>query len=322
VAQGVAWEELKKGIVQVHSDLGYGSGIVIVATPAVVRVLTCNHLIKGATRTSVTFYSDRGRPFEAQPLPAVVDQLDLAVLEVALTAAKLPPRDIPSYGVREKESLRQGERIWIMDSAWNIAPTTIAGLNDESDSDRLIYPRVVTARGFSGAPVLDDEGQLIALHTAGEFSGRYGKAIKIRSAIESLNLIGYSTPNCGPTSTLDGDWMLISYGPLGTPSGGMTLTIAGKSVDLTIPNNDGLIDFHVKGEMKFDGRQLQIKMTSFINPVTQQPFDSGSDPVSAAMFMDTMNSYMKLSFTRQPDGSFTGSTFTGERWRMVRQRGR
>ena len=319
--QGVAWDELKKGIVRIETNKGHGVGIVCVAAPSVVRLVTYRHLVSDTTRITATFYSDRATSFDAQVLPGVSDQLDLAVLEVRLTSGKLAPTGIPSYGVRQNNSLRETEKIWIIDADWNLVPSSVAGLSFEGSRDKLMYPRSATARGFSGAPVFDSEGQLIGLHGAGDYSARYGVAVKIESAIAALNAIGYSTPNCGVASTLDGEWIIVFYGPNGTPSGGMPAVISGSSVDMILPNDSGaMANLRIRGQMKFDGRNLQIKITSFINPLTGQPYDGGNDQAGFAVAMEAMSSYMSLSFVRQEDGTFTGSIITGERMRMMRQR--
>jgi hypothetical protein len=320
-AQGVAWDELKKGIVRIETNNKRGVGVVIVAAPAVIRIVTFRHLVSDSTRVTATFYSDRATPFEAQVLPDVSDSLDLAVLEVQLNRGKLPPKGIPSYGVRHNNSLRETEKIWIIDFYWNLVPSSIAALSSEGNVDKLMYPRSVTARGFSGAPVFDDEGQLIGLHGSGESSARYGVAVKVESAIAALNAIGYSTPNLDGASTLDGEWVILFYGPNGTPTGGMEVVISGGSAEMILPNDSGANapGNRFRGQTRFDGRNLQIKITSFINPLTGQPYDVGNDPAGAAAAMEMMSSYMHLSFVRQEDGSFTGSVATGERMRMVRQ---
>jgi hypothetical protein len=317
-AQGVAWDELKKGVVRIETNKGRGAGVVIVAAPAVIRVVTCRHLVTDTTRVTATFYSDRATPFEAQVLRGASDSLDLAVLEVQLNRGKLPPKGIPSYGVRHNDSLRETEKLWIIDEDWNLVPTSIAALSSDGSVDKLTYPRSVTARGFSGAPVFDEEGQLIGIHGAGEYSARYGVAVKVDSAKAALNAIGYSTPNWDGASTLDGEWTVLLYGPNGTPSGGMSVVISGNAAELILPDDSGRNGpgNRIRGQTKFDGRNLTIKLTAFVNPLTGQPYEGGADLAAA---MEMMSSYMSLSFVRQEDGSFLGSIRTGERMRMVRQ---
>ena len=192
------WNTLNRGIVKVEaakkpaSDTG--AGIVIAASSDSIRILTAAHVVAGATAWKVYFYSDQTVGYTATVLPRSSDGLDLAVLEVRPQGRALPG-NLPRLPMRDRGTLQVDERIWTVDSEWIHIPNTVVRLDHDSDTRLFEYTRVAVDEGFSGGPVLDDDGRLAGIHRAGGAGGRYAVAAKLDSAIDALAALGHNTPN-------------------------------------------------------------------------------------------------------------------------------
>jgi formylglycine-generating enzyme required for sulfatase activity len=180
-----------------------GAGIVISASPDSVRIVTATHVIEKAKAWWVYFYSDKSVRYPATVLGRSSDpnELDLAVLEIRPKDRPLPS-GIPALAVRDRGTLARGESVWSVDREWDVVPNTIVALFDGVDPQHFRYTRGSTDDGFSGGAVFDDAGKLIGIHHGGKAGGTYAVAVKVESAVETLNgPLGYNTPNLAVGNT-------------------------------------------------------------------------------------------------------------------------
>jgi formylglycine-generating enzyme required for sulfatase activity len=181
-----------------------GAGIVISASPDSVRIVTATHVIEKAKAWWVYFYSDKSVRYPATVLGRSSDpnELDLAVLEVLRPANRPLPTGIPALAVRDRGTLARGESVWSVDREWDVVPNTVVALFDGVDPQHFRYTRGSTDDGFSGGAVFDDAGKLIGIHHGGKAGGTYAVAVKVESAVETLNgPLGYNTPNLAVGNT-------------------------------------------------------------------------------------------------------------------------
>src|SRR5215472_7014225 len=174
-----------------------GAGIVISALPDSIRIVTATHVIEKAKALLVYFYSDKNVPYSATVLgrSSDPDELDLAVLEVRPKDRPLPT-GIPALAVRDRGTLARGESVWSVDREWDVVPNTVVALFDGADPQHFRYTRGSTDDGFSGGAVFDDAGRLIGIHHGAKSGGTYAIAVKMESAVDTLNgPLGYNTPN-------------------------------------------------------------------------------------------------------------------------------
>ena len=194
-------EALKMGVVRVEARKEVdevGTGMVISASPDRILILTALHVVKDAETVNVVFYSDRVTPVLARKLPKHSDALDLAVLEVRPTATIKLPSDIQPFHFAVSSSLRQGEQIYTANGDWVPIPNTITQLNHDADPQRFEYTNVSVGEGFSGGPIFDQYDNVIGMHDAMSPRGNYAIAIKIESAFQALDALGYNVPKLGP----------------------------------------------------------------------------------------------------------------------------
>ena len=192
------WNTLNRSIVKVEAAKKAvsetGAGIVIAASSDSIRILTAAHVVADATAWKVYFYSDQAVGYRATLLPKSSDGLDLAVLEV-LPQGRALPGNLPRMPMRDRDALPVDERIWTVDSEWVHIPNTVVRLDHDSDTRLFEYTKMAVDDGFSGGPVLDDDGRLAGVHRGGGAGGRYAVAAKLDSAIDALAALGHNTPN-------------------------------------------------------------------------------------------------------------------------------
>jgi len=192
------WNPLNRSIVKVEAAKKAvsetGAGIVIAASSDSIRILTAAHVVADATAWKVYFYSDQAVGYTATLLPKSSDGLDLAVLEV-LPRGRALPGNLPRLPLRDRDTLLVDDHIWTVDSEWVHIPNTVVRLDHDSDTRLFEYTKVAVDDGFSGGPVLDDDGRLAGVHRGGGAGGRYAVAAKLDSAIDALAALGHNTPN-------------------------------------------------------------------------------------------------------------------------------
>jgi formylglycine-generating enzyme required for sulfatase activity len=120
--------------------------------------------------------------------------------------------------MRDRDTLAVDERIWTVDNEWVHIPNTVVRLDHDSDTRLFEYTKVAVDDGFSGGPVLDDDGRLVGVHRGGGAGGRYAVAAKLDSAIDALAALGHNTPNLVRVG-----WVVpIIVSPPSAPRGGDT----------------------------------------------------------------------------------------------------
>jgi formylglycine-generating enzyme required for sulfatase activity len=119
--------------------------------------------------------------------------------------------------MRDRNTLAVDERIWTIDSEWLHIQNTVVRLAHESDTRLFEYTKVTVDDGFSGGPVLDDDGRLVGIHRGGGAGGRYAVAAKLDSAIDALAALGHNTPNLVRAGTVAPTTGIVSPAPPSAP---------------------------------------------------------------------------------------------------------
>ena len=210
-------ERLKRGIVRVVSQMDdqkeVGAGFVISSTSHSALIATALHVVQGARSVTVFFYGDQARPVAAQKLSKHSSTLDLALLEVAFPPNSPVPASLPKYNFAANNTLYSPEQIFTVNGDGVIVPNTITRLSHEDDPQRFEYSNVSVGPGFSGGPVLDAYHDIIGMHTSRDADRSFAVAIKIDSALQVLEALGYSVPHAGPVVMPD----YAAYSQLATP---------------------------------------------------------------------------------------------------------
>ncbi len=215
-------EAMAQGIVRVEAYLyetrenpQLGTGIVLSASPDKILILTALHVIREkkdsveeqfveAHSVEVTFYTKRPARYRANVLPRRSDSLDLALLQVSPKNNPELPTTFPAYHFLQNGEMQLGEQVYSVNGDWNLVPNTISRLSHEGDVQRFEYTNVSVGVGFSGGPVFDQYGNVIGMHDAmtTEISNlpRYAVAVKIDSALQTLEALGCAVPKAGPFS--------------------------------------------------------------------------------------------------------------------------
>ncbi len=171
-----------------------GTGIVLSSSPEKILILTALHLVKGAKNIQVTFYDDRATPVPAQKLSQFSENLDLAVLEVRPTAGFKLPSGIEPLNFAANSTLQLAEHVYSVNGEWVPVPNAITRLSHDGDVQKFEYSNTSVGEGFSGGPVFDDYLNVIGMHDALNGDGSYGIAVKIDSALQTLQALGYTVP--------------------------------------------------------------------------------------------------------------------------------
>jgi serine protease Do len=157
-----------------------GSGVVIDAEG---HILTNEHVVSRATRIRVALAD--GREFEAEPIGADPDN-DIAVLKVETDET------LPWIPLGTSEDLMVGEPVIAIGNPFGLSSTVTTGVISALNRSMRAGPRVYHGflqtdasinPGNSGGPLLNAEGQLIAINTAVYQGGQgIGFAIPIDAA--------------------------------------------------------------------------------------------------------------------------------------------
>ncbi len=190
-------ETLKQGIVRVEAQeevKDTGTGIVISSTPERILILTALHVVKDAKSVDVIFYADRSTHVHARKLPRQSDALDLAVLEIASGPGVRLPRDITKYRFVVSSTVQPGTDVTTANGEWIPVRNSVTRLSHEGDIQKFEYTNVSVGEGFSGGPVFDQYGNVIGMHDALDGGGNFAVAIKIDSALQTLEALDYTVP--------------------------------------------------------------------------------------------------------------------------------
>lgn len=298
-AQEPDWELIKRGVTQVKADQNLGAGIVSLASPGLIQIVTSAHVVRSAQQIIVLFPTEPDRPYEAQLLPGLSDELDLAVLEIRPQADHLP-LDIPPYGIRESPTFQAGEPLSIFNKTWTNSSSTLTVPNLGKELKTVEYPSVAPAVTYPGSPVFDGNGQLVGIQTDNKKSRTNSSAVKIWAAVDALVAAGHNLPNFTMAS-LDGKWQLARLGRTNATSGDpVDFVIRGQTCSMKIPNFPAI----GQGICIYDGSALTVTLTGFVNDPSAPP-TSASMTTMLAVALEQMNAMLfKQKLIRQQDGSF------------------
>nr|WP_230975576.1 Do family serine endopeptidase [Acetobacter garciniae] len=171
-----------------------GSGFVISADGYVV---TNNHVVKGATKVTVTF--DDGTTLPAK-IVGRDGKTDLALLKVTST------QKLPFIELGESEDVQPGEWVIAVGNPYGLGGTVTAGIVsargrdiNEGPYDNFIQVDAPINRGNSGGPLFTQDGKVVGVNTAilspsGGGSIGIGFAIPsdtVRSVVDQLRKTGH-----------------------------------------------------------------------------------------------------------------------------------
>ncbi len=161
---------------------GMGSGTIFDAEKGL--ILTNNHVVGGAEKINVTLWNNQ--VMEGDIVGSCVAR-DIAVVRVK-------GKDLQSAELGDSDKLRVGQRVYAIGNPFGLSggPTVTSGvisaLNRTIESDRGLIENLVQTDaainpGNSGGPLVDLEGEIIAISTAIiPFAQGIGFAIPINSA--------------------------------------------------------------------------------------------------------------------------------------------
>jgi serine protease Do len=165
-------DQVLPAVVNVRSDFGGGDGGE--GTGFIVRedgvIVTNFHVVAGASR--VTVITSEGERFSARPLGGLAEA-DLAVLKIQGTG-------LPTVSLGNSERLRLGETVVALGFALGLegGPSVTAGIVSatgrtiSADSGAIRYEDMIQTDaainpGNSGGPLVNLEGQVVGINTAG-----------------------------------------------------------------------------------------------------------------------------------------------------------
>ena len=195
--------ESQKGPARPSGSVEQGTGILLDNQDGTLQVLTANHVVSRsdppdedapANRNSPLFIalgSDRTTEVPAQVVCRNEDS-DIAVLvaRVPLDLQRFIPKEKLSWS--PKKSLEPGQAVWLIDSDGRTAPNTLIEVGQahrsNSQGKELFYTSNSVTDGFSGGPVLNDDGAIIAVHAETKPGiPKTGSGTSIERALEIFN---------------------------------------------------------------------------------------------------------------------------------------
>jgi S1-C subfamily serine protease len=181
----------------------FGTGFVISISSDTALILTARHLLHADNEPDFTpeiwvyFYADRLHPRAAKFLQES-SNLDFAVIEVS--AAGLQSIQLPKVPVRpESSQLKSGDQVYTYGSDekfWPVVRNDVSDLRYGDRLDMFVYQGNGLRSGFSGAPILDNQGQLVGIHLgATDGQGGLGRAARATDVIKTLRELGVTSMN-------------------------------------------------------------------------------------------------------------------------------
>jgi len=176
---------------------GRATGIVLSERDGIVRVLTARHEVHGVNadpnaKIKLTFAFDQLKPMPAKLLSISNAQLDLAVLEAEV------PKGAAGFGSlpltwNAYSTVKQGTPLWAIDGTWQPLPGSVVSVVQDQDGPRVRYTSDA-ANGYSGGPVFDSTGSLVAVHLRSrpELAPNLRDGVKFDAVMTWLSSIGYT----------------------------------------------------------------------------------------------------------------------------------
>jgi len=161
---------------------GIGSGTIISSDG---YILTNNHVIQGAERIAVTFFN--GHMLEGE-IAGVCPSMDIAVIKVEANG-------FPMVEIGDSDKLKVGQPVFAIGNPLGLpgGPTVTSGVvsalgrtirSESGTIDDLIQTDAAINPGNSGGPLIDENGNVVAINTAIiPFAQGIGFAIPIKMAI-------------------------------------------------------------------------------------------------------------------------------------------
>jgi V8-like Glu-specific endopeptidase len=162
--------------VQINSNLGDGSGVIIAKNGNIYTVLTVNHVLEDSTiKYSVRTHQEKDyQVIDVVNLQTTVDEADLAILK--FESSQIYP--VATLGNSEQSVI--GSQIYVFgypatgglfgtDRAPELSPGLITSRPKSRPEGYTLRYQAVTWSGMSGGPVFDTNGRVIGIHGQGEF---------------------------------------------------------------------------------------------------------------------------------------------------------
>ncbi len=196
--------------VQINSNLGDGSGVIIAKDGNIYTVLTVNHVVQDSSiKYSVRTNQEKDyQVIEVVNLQTTDEEPDLAIVKFA-SSDTYP---VATLGNSEQSVI--GSQIYVFgypatgglfgtDRAPELSPGLVTSRPKTRPEDYTLRYQAVTWSGMSGGPVFDTDGRVIGIHGQGEFgfaqtnSGDvapiktgFNAAVPINSFIRKLSAAG------------------------------------------------------------------------------------------------------------------------------------
>jgi serine protease Do len=159
-------EDVQRSVVQVRSSgRGIGAGVI---WPGDGLVLTNHHVISGRRRRgNIRVALHDGRTLDADVVKSG-RRLDLALLRLEGDLGDLPPAP-----VGDSDALRVGELVYAIGHPWGRVGAVSAGIvggvgevrgQGRASSTRYVRSDVALAPGYSGGPLLNARGEVVAIN--------------------------------------------------------------------------------------------------------------------------------------------------------------
>jgi serine protease Do len=166
-------QQYKQAVVTVQGDRSRGTGFAISEDGLIV---TNHHVIEGQNKLMVGFY--QGQLFEGKVISSYPD-IDIAFLQV-------DGKDLPYLPLSKSDGIKN-ERIYVIGNP--LTWTQIANEGDILDTNNLTIISAPIYRGNSGSPVINMDGEVVAVVFAKrrttEYGGRsVGLAVPIEIVLE------------------------------------------------------------------------------------------------------------------------------------------
>ncbi|MDJ0552934.1 MAG: tetratricopeptide repeat-containing serine protease family protein [Microcoleaceae cyanobacterium MO_207.B10] len=162
--------------VQINSNLGDGSGVIISKNGNVYTVLTVNHVVEDSeTKYSIRTYLEKDyQVTNVINLQKTEEEPDLAILQFE----SLETYPVATLGNSEQSVI--GAQIYVFgypatgglfgtDRAPELSPGLVTSRPKSRPEGYTLRYQAVTWSGMSGGPVFDADGRVVGLHGQGEF---------------------------------------------------------------------------------------------------------------------------------------------------------